>query len=164
MLREPVKQVVSSVKQMIRSSSEPNHYVWRDLNSFSDIFSSITYGSGYWNLQTRMVAGYMFAYENPFVEYDGKQPFDDPLFLEKAIDNLDKFSFFGLTSRFNDSLALLERKMGYVLERTPRKNVTPEFLDYEFTEEDVKLIKEKNQLDIKLYEYAAEKFSDEYES
>ncbi len=85
----------------------------------------------------------MFAYENPFVEYDGKQPFDDPLFLENAIENLGQVSFFGLTSRFNDSLALLERKMGYVLERTPRKNVTPEFLDYEFTEKDIELIKEK---------------------
>lgn len=163
MLRDPVKQVLSSIKQLIRAEGEPYHYAWKNIKSFKALFTSQAFGSGYWNLQTRMVSGYLNFDQNPAVQYDGNRPFDDPFFFDKAIENLEKFAFFGITSRFNDSLDLLENKMGWVLDRTPRKNITPEFFEYEFTKEDIELIKEKNQLDQQLYDYAVEMFAGKFE-
>jgi len=161
-LRDPVKQVLSSIKQLMRAKGEPNHYAWKNINSFETLFTSRSYGSGYWNLQTRMVSGCLNFDQNPAIQYAGNRPFDDPIFLEKAIENLNRFAFFGITSRFNDSLDLLEYLLGWELIRTPRKNITPPFLEYEFSQDDLELINERNQLDQKLYDYAASQFSDTY--
>lgn len=162
MLRDPVKQVVSSFKQLVRAKGEPGHYIWEYYKDFKPIFTSELYGTGYWNLQTRFVSGYFEIGRNPYINYQGTQPFNDPLFLEIAKQNLDNFAFFGVTNQFANAIELLEYIFGWKLAPPDKKNATPDEVDYEFTTEDIDLIKSYNQLDIQLVEYAQQKFEEAY--
>ena len=83
---------------------------------------------------------------------------DDHL-LEKAKANIEKyFSFIGITEYFDQSILLLQHIMEwkncYYLRRNVSKKIDKEIISQELKEK----IREKNYLDIKLYEYAKELF------
>ena len=73
-----------------------------------------------------------------------------------------KMLFYGLTDKFDLSMLILSQLLGwknlpfYRRENTHKNKKN----DYNVTSQDIEKIKEKNSLDIKLYEYASKKFDE----
>lgn len=88
--------------------------------------------------------------------------------LEKAISRVDELDAVGLFEKFDLSVALITRTLGLKHELPiPRLNVTDqnytlsdrfERVDRRFTIEHIELIRERNQLDFKIYEHAKSRF------
>ena len=87
-------------------------------------------------------------------------PHSDEALLQRAIDHLEHDIAFGLTERFDESLLLLQRTLRwprpplYIRTNTNRERPSRSTLDSRVVEQ----IKEQNQLDIRLYEWAKEEF------
>ena len=86
--------------------------------------------------------------------------------LEQAIQHLkDHFPVFGLTERYDESLILMKRRLGwdaypyYVTSRVG-KDGNGEKEEREVDPEVEARIKERNELDVKLYNYAQERFEE----
>jgi SAM-dependent methyltransferase len=102
------------------------------------------------NLATRFLSGR----PSPF----GKLP---PRALDDAKANLREFAFVGLTERFDESVALLERTLGLGYVPYQRKHVNPNRPAVEQTPDDQRqLIEEYNRLDIELYACARRLFEE----
>jgi len=76
--------------------------------------------------------------------------------LEEAKDNIKKYYTIGFTSNFKTFVKSLGKKLGWTPFYYINKNESRPLVD--FTKNDIKEIKEKNQLDIKLYEWAKKEF------
>ena len=96
------------------------------------------------NGQTRFIAGDM---NTPFGE-------NSEAMLEKAKKNIDeRFSFVGITEKFDESLILANYLFSWKKYYYQSKNVTSE-KKIDLDEETLELLKQRNRLDLELYEYA----------
>jgi len=90
--------------------------------------------------------------------------------LEEAKRNLEeRFSLVGLTERFDESLVVAKRVLGWKkpLFYLPAKVAPKRGLSEEVSDRVMGLIREHNDLDIQLYEYASMRFKklvDEYQA
>jgi hypothetical protein len=149
-LRQPVDRVKSLYQHVWRDTSHDDHRLLRERNlSLGDYLrSGITLETD--NSQVRFVAG---------------APLDEPCsedMLRCAMANLDRFVVVGFTERFDESLALIRRRLGwrwpvYVSENTRPPNadsgiVTPACLA---------AVAEKNQYAQRLYDFALQRFDEQ---
>lgn len=70
----------------------------------------------------------------------------------------DRFVFFGLLERFDESLLMLRKEIGLNETFYERQNVRALNADRIVSEHEVEVIEEFNRMDIKLYEAAAREF------
>jgi hypothetical protein len=85
-------------------------------------------------------------------------------FLEQAQRNLERFEFFGLLERFQDSLRLLSHALKWPpLKEPPHINKTPNRIKQsELDPETLGRLTELNELDLELYETACTIFESRY--
>jgi hypothetical protein len=112
------------------------------------------------NHQTRLLAGI----RSGAALAEQKPPDLDPGALDEAKRNLENFLVVGLTERFDESFILMRRALGWRLPLYVTGNVSPRGRadgnvtplsddDYRAI---VELIRERNQLDLELYDFARE--------
>lgn len=138
MLREPVDRVLSYyyfIKEKSSSGKSKNANKM-DIEDFME-----EYDTKLCNYQTRRIAG-------------GK------LDLELAKKHLlEEFSFVGLTERFKESLYLMKREYHFPNLEYNTRNITKKRSSKdELPEKTINFIKQKNELDIELYQFAKELF------
>jgi len=79
--------------------------------------------------------------------------------LEAAWHHIkDRFLFYGILERFDESLLLLSKYAGFERSFYERQNVRSKQAQYPVTAEDIELIQEHNQADLKLYDRACAEF------
>jgi carbon monoxide dehydrogenase subunit G len=143
-LRDPVERAIS-------------HYFWlraRNPRFKKTLEQAITEGAIHDNLQTRVLAASM----PPFGESTDEM-------LEDALRSLDRLTVIGLTERFDESLVLATRTLGWRRMLYRRENVTPDRKPQESIQPRViDLVKRYNTLDIELYRRASERFEREIEA
>lgn len=148
MLRSPVARVISDYHHIVNI---PQHCLHNKVVSHKMSLEEYV-SSGIWNsdnLQTRFLSG-------KHAEIDFGQCSREH--LELAKNNLDQyFSVVGLTERFDESLLLLQRKIGwsddcflYEKKRVNQAKQSKVIL----SEKTKKTVENFNLLDIELYEYA----------
>nr|WP_272506048.1 sulfotransferase family 2 domain-containing protein [Salinibacter ruber] len=150
-VREPVSRVISDY-YYVRRTPDHDFYdpVVTENYSLADyVVSGITIYTN--NVQTRMISG--IGRDVDFGDCTSDM-------LDRALHNLDEhFAGIGLTERFDESVTLMQRKLGWSLpmyktrNRTKKRPGRAEIPDATRT-----LIREHNALDLKLYQYAKERF------
>jgi hypothetical protein len=150
-MREPVSRVISDYYYVQRT---PDHDFYdpvvTESYSLADyVESGITIYTD--NVQTRMIAG--VGRDLAFGECT-----DDV--LNQALENLDEhFAGVGITERFDESITLIQRKLGWSVPMYKTRNRTKKRPDREDISESTRsLIREHNALDIELYNEAEERF------
>ncbi|QGY39576.1 calcium-binding protein [Pseudodesulfovibrio cashew] len=147
-LRDPVERVISEYHFL---KSWPKSHVYRFLNENNVSLSEYVAGESpelRWRGRNAMVNS-LSGVGHPSIEKG----------LEVAWHHLrNRFCFFGILERFDESLLQLSRILG--LERCfyERQNVRKGRARYAATTEEVELIREHNQADIELYERACVEF------
>ncbi len=138
MLRHPVDRVISYY-YFLRGN--PRHPLYRKANQL-DLEKFILsedklIQDGICNLQTIFISG------------NGTPS------IEVAKKNIEEhFLMVGITERFNESLAIMRKKLGWDVPYNYKYNVTRRRPKMEEVTSDVrKLIEEKNEIDFQLYEY-----------
>jgi hypothetical protein len=148
-LRHPVSRYISYYHHVLRS---PVHYLYEEKrmprNTSLEAFVRGQFTIELNNGQTRLLAGEDGLWqETPFGEWP-------PDMLEKAKANLDAFfSVVGVAERFDESLLLLQRRLGWRNILYARENVAPQttaVLPPNLRQE----IERQNELDLALYRYA----------
>lgn len=145
-LRDPVERIISDYFYVLREKEHHhNELIIKNKMSLAEYVEMSDKGNG----QVAALAGCL---SNKNL---------DKTTLHKAKENLNNKMFFvGLTEEFDASILILKNLLGWLIEPYYiKKNVTkfrPQKPD--FNKETIKLIKEKNQLDIDLYEYAKQIF------
>ncbi len=156
MLREPVARAISDYNYAV---SNPGHNLHREVNEKE--ISLLQYvemraKSGLANLYTRMLSGCV-NWEN--LALSGALSGDS---LESAKANVRKCAAVGITERFDESILLFKRRLGWSSCYYIRENVTPSIrVNRDQINSDVeKAIKEYYRLDIELYKYCLEIFNE----
>lgn len=138
MLRDPVERTIS-------------HYYWlraRNDKLQKSLGDAVSDGSIGDNLQTRVLSAMM----PPFGELPREA-------LDLASERLERFSVVGLTERFDESVVLLTRTLGWRRMVYTRENATPNRKSRdEISEEELELIRRHNALDLELYAAARRHF------
>lgn len=141
LLRNPIERLISESYFFRRMNSSPKI---GDLSALYEYVTDEKYNCfklpyiATVNLQTRLIAGK--------VEDD----------LETAKNNLKKyFSVVGITERYDESLYVMEKKLGWKINNYKKINVTPDRPTIEeIPKEVIEIIKTKNEKDIELYTFA----------
>lgn len=145
-VRNPIDRVISNFEYIRRLPSNESNYKLISLLEFVDGNMDLSVS----NLQTRMISGE----KDPNVEIEKAH-------LKVAKEHIDKyFDFVGLTERFDESLILMRRqgilsKLRYKplnIGRYRGKNIKPVV-----GAKALKLIHERNIIDMQLYEYVHNK-------
>jgi Galactose-3-O-sulfotransferase len=163
MLRDPVARVLSMYRFI---AGNPRHWFHDDLvrqRIGLEQFVQEAADPGVDNLQTRLIAGRdpgrilaRAANGRPA----RKQPSElDEGALEDAKRNLEAFLVVGLTERFDESFILLRRALGWKLPMYETHNVSKRPRSESATPEALELIRDRNRLDLELYDHARELFS-----
>ncbi len=159
MLRNPVDRLVSHYYFVLRN---PAHYLYRTVTEKKIGLEEYVLGgvSGEMdNGQMRMFVG-KYGQHIPV----GKCT---PDLLDKARENIESsFDLVGLSERFDESLFLLTRALGWprmpVYERVNVTRARPAMR--EISPQTLKAIEEYNQLDMELYEWAGKRFDESLRS
>lgn len=158
LLRDPIERAISDYSFVRSNPLHPLHDAVKKMG-FSDYIESAATGQ-LSNGQTRLLSG----------DCDGDRlglPTRNPVSkksLEIAKRNiLDKFKVVGLQERFDESLVLMMKRLGW--QRTPyyvKANTSPSKVRRsEISSQDIALIRRHNVLDIELYEFARSRFAEE---
>ena len=79
--------------------------------------------------------------------------------LEKAKEHIDKyFSVVGITEMFNESVYLMKKQFGWSDISYTKKNINKHPDNTQLPEHVLDFIREKNKIDIQLYEWAKKRF------
>jgi len=149
LLREPIARVVSYYYYIL---GHPKH--WRHAEIVRsgmslDEFARTSPERGVENDQTRMLSG------------RGAGELDAGRLGRKALDeakrNLERFLVVGVTERFDESFILIRRALGWKFPLYVTANVATRAKPASVTA--VQSIRERNQLDLELYEFARGLFS-----
>jgi hypothetical protein len=155
LLRNPVERVISLFFYCCNNSSIGTRE-WFSNITLADFVTNEEYDFCkclHWvcstaNLQTRMISGK--------VEAD----------LEMAKNNLKNyFSVVGITERYDESLKVLQKKLGWEINGYSKVNVTsnrPALA--EIPAEIIEIIKSKNEKDLELYQFANQLLDEELQS
>ncbi len=145
LLRDPVERVISLYYYIRRS---PGHYLYKHVINMSlNEFATANFSQNS-NNQTFLISG-------------GSNN------IQTAKKNLRKFfSIVGVTERFNESLFLMKKQLRWRnMPNYVSRNVTKNRPSTnEVSPQVVELIKQKNQLDIQLYEFAQHLFDTKLKS
>ncbi len=146
-LRNPIDRTISHYYFVLQETTQRLHDKAKSL----DLADFVLNEPEVQNLQTKMLAGI----ENIYQQVDKST-------LKQAKENLNSCAIIGLTERFEDTLALMENVLGWQnIPSVEKRQVTksrPSISDV--PESTIKIIKEYNQLDIELYEYAKKLFEE----
>jgi hypothetical protein len=159
MLRDPVERVISLYYFILRT---PDHYLYNLVRehqmSLKECISS-RISSELENGQTRLLSGNLELAKNQMGSFEPSSP----EWLEAAKKNLENnFTAFGITERFDESLILFKRKLGWRLPLYVKHNVNKNRPMKETISPDViRLIEKNNELDIELYNYAKDYFEEQ---
>ncbi len=156
MLREPVARAISDYNF---AASNPEHNLYREVNEKG--MSLLQYvemraQSGFANMYTRLLSGCV-NWENLALSAALSQDT-----LEIAKENVRKCAVVGITERFDESILLFKKKLGWSSCYYVRENVTPSIrVNRNQLSSDVeKAIREYYLLDIELYQYCLEIFNE----
>lgn len=161
MLREPKARVISQYKSFkaLRNIEEPKK--WRDPNSAAEALE-IARNSSFDEFLLTDHPHIVSHINNIQVQFlsdtrTARQMAD----VESAFENLQKFFFFGLTERYDDSVALLGFQWdNRSLPTTEKKNVSAEDRVVAESVEAQRALEKYTALDTALYEMAAALFSE----
>jgi hypothetical protein len=156
MLREPVARAISDYNYAV---SNPEHNLYRAVNEKGMTllqYVEMRAQSGFANLYTRLLSGCV-NWDNLALSEALSQDT-----LESAKENVRKCAAIGITERFDESVLLFRKKLGWSSCYYVRKNVTPSIrVDRNQVSNDVrKAIEEYYLLDIELYKYCLEIFDE----
>jgi len=158
LLRDPVERILSSYYYILR---EPKHFRHQEVaGGGMSILDYVESEKLYLNNgQTQIIAGPDAGGDDP-----RRSPAKD--LLSRALENLDKhFAVVGLSERFVESLALLRRRFGWPNVRYHNENVTQNRpARAAVPQKTIERIRELNQLDLRLYDWAARRFEEERRS
>ncbi|MCQ6282351.1 sulfotransferase family 2 domain-containing protein [Bacillus sp. EB600] len=146
MLRDPVDRVISAYYYLHKNTDTLEEFKKKiDNVNLKEFVTQDDKDFQYFvnNMQTRIVSG----------EFDPKRAN-----LNKAKDNFrDYFSVIGITEMFDESMNLMKEKFNWGDIHYTKQNVTKKRpLKENVPEEIIKLIEEKNQLDLELYRWVKE--------
>lgn len=144
LLREPAARVLSSYYFIQRRPLHPLHRQLKRERLGVEDFLRLT--SERQNLQCRFIAGI------------GRDGVCDETTLEKAKENLRYFRVVGLVERFEESLLLIEQAFGWKVTAHESWKVSKNRRELEPSV--LEMIREKNRLDLHLYEYATKLFEE----
>lgn len=146
MLREPVDRAISLFYFVKGEPSHPSHQAVLDGKISIEEMSREQGG-----MQARFIAGFSTT-----------EPVDDATLLAQAKTHLvEKIAVFGLTERFDETLLLLTKALGWPLRGYARKNVTKKRPSKEATDPALlAAIREASAVDVALYEFAREIFEE----
>ncbi|MFC1908579.1 hypothetical protein ACFLXD_01725 [Chloroflexota bacterium] len=157
LFRDPIERVISDYYWVLRrrTNAAHNEVVSKNMSLEDYVINGVWRA---WNGQTR------FIRRVPEVSPPGHGPVslsNDDLEIAKA--NLRQNFVFGLIERFDESLILLKRTLGwrtkdifYVKQNVARNRPAKDRIG----SETVKLIEDHNELDIKLYEFVKQMFEE----
>lgn len=146
-LRDPIQRFTSLYFYLLQSKSHKQHY----LVSEKSLYEFAKQCRAHHNFQTRFIAG-----ERGFdSSYSNREK------LEIAQENIENhFSAIGIQERFDESLVLFQMLLGWKsLPLYVRQNKSKRPKDNILDQSTINLIREVNELDIKLYEYAVQRFN-----
>lgn len=145
-LRQPVARVISTYRYILRASNHVLHdrVMAAQISLEEYVESGLDTGQTE-NSQTRQLSGRQFGDL-------------DRAALEEAKRNLETFLVVGLTERFEETIALARRAVGLRMPLYVTRGVSRPF---EVSERAVELIGERNELDLELYDFARDLFSEE---
>ena len=156
MLREPVARAISDYNFTV---STPEHSLYKEVNEKG--MSLLQYVElraqlGLANLYTRLLSGCVH-WENLMLSDALSQNA-----LEIAKENVRKCAAVGITERFDESILLFKKKLGWSSCYYVRENVTPSIrVNRNQVSRDVEMaIREYYLLDIELYQYCLEIFAE----
>ncbi|SDC82643.1 MULTISPECIES: sulfotransferase family 2 domain-containing protein [unclassified Candidatus Frackibacter] len=162
MLRDPVERIISMYYYLYHNTK----IKWINGLSFKEFLSIKSLKPKIENLQTRFL-----SWESRIINYkrteknltsfmlDSNQ--GEPN-LERAKKNInDYFAIVGITELFDESISLIKRELGWDDIDYTKKNVNSNRpAKDQLPVEIISMIKEKNKLDIELYDYAKKKLED----
>ncbi len=156
MLREPVARAISDYNFTV---STPEHTLYREVNEKGMSllqFVEMRAQAGLANLYTRMLSGRV-NWENLMLSDAVSRKT-----LEIAKENVRRYVTVGITERFDESILLFGKKLGWSSCYYVRENVTPSIrVNRNQVSSDVEeAIKEYFLLDIELYRYCLEIFDE----
>lgn len=158
LLRDPVSRVISEYYSVIRS---PNHPAYDEITSKNislQDYARREVPPGVPNVQTRCISGVLWG-----DLLDRPTPQSGNI-LEIAKTNLrEHFLLVGLSERFDESLLLLRRALGWRIKDIlySKRNVGRNRPSKdEITNDTLKLIESYNQMDIELYAWAKQMFEE----
>lgn len=152
-LRHPVDRAISHYYYLKRTPNQKfYHYINEQGYSLHQLLEERLFMN--FNMQTYWLTGIDKDYFR-----NGNQ---DEETINLALHNIDKyFTFIGLNDRFDESLILLKRKLGWSMPYYASKNVTQKRdKQADFSAETIDLIKETNKMDMRLYEYCQSWFEE----
>ncbi|MBE9190340.1 sulfotransferase family 2 domain-containing protein [Gloeocapsopsis crepidinum LEGE 06123] len=147
LLRDPIKRVLSQYYYILR---QPEHPLYKELKtnnmSLQDyVISGIDPNVN--NGQTKALAGVKAT----TIKF-GEVPIT---LLEDAQKNIQEhFAVVGLTEKFDESLILLQKVLGWKSLFYTKKNVAKNQQSKDISAADMTLIQQYNELDIELYNFA----------
>jgi hypothetical protein len=158
LLREPVDRVISLYFHLKRDT---NHTLHEEVSKMSmrEFIETGVFIEETHNGQTKLLSGALYGPpgENPLPETVG--------LLGIALTNLERFAVVGLTERFDESLLLMKRALGWGRHYYARQNVgrnRPPKGHVSSAERE--LIQAANQEDIELYSQAKSVFESKFEA
>ncbi|SHJ50413.1 sulfotransferase family protein [Paramaledivibacter caminithermalis] len=145
-LRNPIEQVISFF-YYTRTRKHHRHYKVLNNMTFDEYIKNENFNWTTSNVQTRFISG------NKHKKGD----------FETAKKNLENyFSIVGITERFDESLSLMKKKLGWNIDYYKNKNITKNRPNInEISNETIDIIKGKNESDIKLYKFANKLLDDQ---
>ena len=146
-LREPMSRVLSLYRYIVTT---PQHFLHEQVADMGlvDFVSGQVDAEEIEDGQTRQIAG---VTEGPV----------DRSSLARAKRNLaEDFAAIGLVERFDESLMLFKKRLGWKMPFYVRKNVTQR-LPVDETTEAFEIIRHRNALDLELYQFARQFFQED---
>jgi hypothetical protein len=150
-VRNPIERVLSYYYHIKRDRKHPYHKDFHDIDLEAFVSGQWAAHDEVTNIQTRFLSGEIGETRN------------DERILTKAKANLEShFPVVGVVERFDESIILIRRTLGWRWHACfyPRLNTTPGRPREDQSDPRVlAIIREKNSLDIALYEYCLERLS-----
>jgi hypothetical protein len=160
MLRNPIEHVTSYYYYALR---RPTSAIYKELNENNislEEFARSPMADGWENLQTRLLCGSAVP-----DAWDNSKPVRREM-LDAAKANIERdFTCLGLTERFDESLLLMKRLLGWqnvtyvkrrVTEKRPRGKDIPAGA--------IEAIRQRTELDAELYDFVRQRFEEQLKS
>jgi len=114
-----------------------------------------------WNPYHNPMVFQLSHYSSPFFESNHTERMTRKD-LEIAKRNLESFAVVGLTERMEDTIELISDTFGVPVTKSGQANAGLMKRDQNFSKEIIELIRQRNELDIELYEHAKRLFEKQF--
>lgn len=177
LLRHPVQRTMSELEHILRDPNHPEHSRWSHrIRSPVDLAKLEDAAYRFSNVQVRVLGvdaplkqyrqrvaeGSMTASEAALIISQKRRKAANRETLERAKVRLSHMKAFGLTEHFEESCQWIASVHGFVLEEVPWLNSAPQSVisrEELYSNEDIAVMRQLNDLDLELYEYAKSAFS-----